>query len=69
MKKPDREDIVFLLIGLLLLAGMLLTFLWGGNRSRHGVAMLPGIGTPDPTALTEKTALDPGQGFTPPHTI
>ena len=45
MKKPDREDIVFLLIGLLLLAGMLLTFLWGGNRSRHGVGMLPGIGT------------------------
>ena len=69
MKKPDREDIFFLLIGLLLLAGMLLTFLWGGNRSRHGVGMLPGAGTADQVALGEKTALDPGQVFSLPEKV
>ena len=41
MKKPGREDIFILLVALLLLGAMLLTFLWGGNRSRHGVGKLP----------------------------
>ena len=57
MKKPDREDIVFLLIGLLLLAGMLLTFLLGGNRSRHGVGMLPGDDAPFRVAASKKQPL------------
>jgi hypothetical protein len=69
MKKPDREDLIFLLIGLLLLGAMLLTFLWGGNRSRHGVGMLPGASTADRIALSEKAALNPGQGFSLPKTV
>lgn len=63
MKKPDREDLFFLLIGLLLLTGMLLTFLLGGNRSRHGVGMRLWANTADRVAVYEKAAIGPGQRF------
>jgi hypothetical protein len=32
-----KDDLIVLLIGLLLLAGMIITVLFGGERSRHGV--------------------------------
>lgn len=32
-----REDILILILGLLLVVGMLLTILLGGEKSRHGV--------------------------------
>jgi hypothetical protein len=35
-----REDLIILIIGLLLLAGMLLTLFFGGEKSRHGVGSL-----------------------------
>lgn len=36
-----REDFLILILGLLLLAGMLLTFFLGGGQSRHGVGSFP----------------------------
>jgi hypothetical protein len=36
-----KEDLVILILGLLLLAGMLITILFGGEKSRHGVGSLP----------------------------
>ena len=35
-----KDDLIILIIGLLLLAGMLLTIFFGGERSRHGVGIL-----------------------------
>jgi hypothetical protein len=35
-----KDDLILLIIGLLLLAGMLVTILIGGERSRHGVGIL-----------------------------
>ena len=35
-----KDDLILLIIGLLLLAGMLITILFGGERSRHGVGIL-----------------------------
>jgi hypothetical protein len=35
-----KDDLILLIIGLLLLAGMLFTFFFGGARSRHGVGIL-----------------------------
>ena len=32
-----REDVILVIIGLLLLAGMLFTLFLGGNESRHGI--------------------------------
>lgn len=34
-----RDDLIILFIALLLLAGMLITILFGGERSRHGVSL------------------------------
>jgi len=35
-----KDDLILLLIALVLLAGMLITIFFGGERSRHGVGML-----------------------------
>jgi hypothetical protein len=35
-----KDDLIILLIGLLLLAGMLITIFSDGERSRHGVGVL-----------------------------
>jgi hypothetical protein len=32
-----KEDLIILIIGLLLLAGMLITIFFGGDKSMHGV--------------------------------
>ena len=34
-----KDDLILLIIGLLLLAGMIITIFFGGERSRHGVGM------------------------------
>jgi len=34
-----KDDLIILIIGFLLLAGMLITIFFGGERSRHGVGM------------------------------
>ena len=36
-----KDDLIILLIGLLLLGGMLITIFFGGEKSRHGVGVLP----------------------------
>ena len=50
----DKDTLILIIITVLLLAGMLITILFGGERSRHGVGFLldirPGIEKP----LTEK---------------
>ena len=35
-----KDDLIILIISLLLLAGMLITIFFGGERSRHGVGTL-----------------------------
>jgi hypothetical protein len=35
-----KDNLVLLIFGLLLLAGMLITIIFGGDRSRHGVGTL-----------------------------
>ncbi|MFC1827071.1 hypothetical protein ACFLZQ_03980 [Thermodesulfobacteriota bacterium] len=35
-----KDDLIILIISLLLLAGMLITLFFGGERSRHGVGTL-----------------------------
>jgi len=35
-----KDNLIILIIGLLLLAGMLITILFGGERSRHGLGAL-----------------------------
>ena len=35
-----KDDLIILLIALLLLAGMLITIFYGGEKSRHGVGIL-----------------------------
>lgn len=37
-----KEDIIILILGLLLLAGMLWTLFFGGGQSRHGVGSVEG---------------------------
>lgn len=36
----QKDDLIILIIGLLLLAGMLITIFFGGEKSRHGVGLL-----------------------------
>jgi hypothetical protein len=38
-----KDDLIILLIGLLLLAGMLITVIFGGEKSLHGVGMFSGV--------------------------
>jgi hypothetical protein len=35
-----KDDLIILIVGLLLLAGILITIFFGGERSRHGVGVL-----------------------------
>jgi len=35
-----KDDLIILFIALMLLAGMLITIFFGGERSRHGVGLL-----------------------------
>ena len=34
-----RDDLIILIVALLLLAGMLITIFFGGEKSRHGVGL------------------------------
>jgi len=36
-----KDDLVILLIAIILLAGMMITIFFGGEKSRHGVGWLP----------------------------
>jgi len=36
----QKDDLIIIFIGLLLLAAMIYTIFFGGNKSRHGVGML-----------------------------
>ncbi len=51
-----KDDLILLIITLLLLAGMLITILFGGERSRHGVGTLydaqPGHHSPGDRSLS-----------------
>ena len=38
-----REDLIIVILGLLLLAGILLTVIFGGEKSRHGVGIFHDI--------------------------
>ena len=37
-----KDDLIILLIGLLLLAGMIITVIFGGEKSLHGVGLFSG---------------------------
>ncbi len=52
-----RENLIILILGILLLAGMLFTIFFGGEESRHGVGSLRD--TP-PGDLSGKSCLLPG---------
>ena len=34
-----KDDLILLIIGLLLVAGMIITIMFGGERSRHGIGI------------------------------
>lgn len=36
----DKDDLIILVIGLLLLAGMVITVIFGGEKSLHGVGFM-----------------------------
>ena len=38
----DKDDLIILVIGLLLLAGMVITVIFGGEKSLHGVGSSDG---------------------------
>ena len=50
-----KDDLIILIIGLLLLAGMLFTFFFGGVRSRHGVGVLLDTKPAQEISLLKKT--------------
>ena len=53
-----KDDLILLIIGLLLLAGMLITILFGGERSRHGVGILFDVQPEKEISFTIKSRLD-----------
>jgi len=53
-----KDDLILLIIGLLLLAGMLFTFFFGGARSRHGVGILLDAQPEKEISFTIKSRLD-----------
>jgi hypothetical protein len=53
-----KDDLILLIIGLLLLAGMLITILFGGERSRHGVGILLDAQPEKEISFTIKSRLD-----------
>jgi len=56
-----KDDFIILIIGLLLLAGMLITIFFGGEKSRHGVGTLLDVLPKYEKAFTKATTLDLGQ--------
>jgi hypothetical protein len=52
-----KDDLILLIIGLLLLAGMLITVFFGGDRSRHGVGMILDV-HPESASLTQESITD-----------
>jgi len=56
-----KDDLIILIIGLLLLAGMFITILFGGEKSLHGVGSLLDILPKHEKAFTTATTLDLGQ--------
>lgn len=50
-----KNDLIILLIALLLLAGMLITIFFGGERSRHGVGLFFDKKTSDKISLIEQS--------------
>ena len=53
-----KDDLIMLIIGLLLMAGMLFTFFFGGERSRHGVGVLLDTKPAQEISLLKKAGLD-----------
>jgi hypothetical protein len=53
-----KDDLIILIAGLLLLAGMLITFFFGEERSRHGVGVLLDTKPEKKISLLKKTELD-----------
>jgi hypothetical protein len=56
-----KDDLIMLFIALLLLAGMLLTILFGGEKSRHGVGGLLDEKPGQKILAQKKARLDLGQ--------
>jgi hypothetical protein len=53
-----KDDLIILIVGLLLMAGMLFTFFFGGERSRHGVGVLLDTKPEQGISLLKKARLD-----------
>jgi hypothetical protein len=56
-----KDDLIILIIGLLLLAGMLITILFGGGKSLHGIGAFLDVLPKHEKAFTKATTLDLGQ--------
>jgi len=56
-----KDDLIILIIGLLLLAGMLITILFGGEKSLHGVGVFLDVLPKHEKTFTKPTTLDLGQ--------
>jgi len=52
-----KDDLIIFIIGLLLLAGMLITFFFGGEQSRHGVGGLLNTKLAPEVSLLKKQGL------------
>jgi hypothetical protein len=53
-----KDDLILLVIGLLLLAGMLVTIIIGGERSRHGVGIFLDVQPEKEISFAIKSRLD-----------
>jgi hypothetical protein len=53
-----KDNLILLIIGLLLLAGMLMTIIFGGSRSRHGVGTLLDVQPEQKTSFSKLARLD-----------
>ena len=57
----QKDDLIILFIALLLLAGMIITIIFGGEKSRHGVGKFFYENPRIHSSLTKQTRLDLGQ--------
>jgi len=56
-----KDDLIILLFFLLLLGAMLITILFGGEKSRHGVGLLPDVNPGLRISTVKIVRLDLGQ--------
>jgi hypothetical protein len=56
-----KDDLIIFIIGLLLLAGMLFTIFFGGEKSLHGVGTLLDTRPKQEKSFIKVTSLDLGQ--------